>query len=295
MCNIAISRRATVRVAERGPGVAELASAPRDAIVEAALTRARMGPVDVQLCSDFPIGAGLGGSSAATVALGAALHALRNESPALDTLAEWSRAVEVDDLGIAGGRQDHYAATFGGALALTFGETTHVSRIALSPSARSTLERQCILLYTGESRISSTTITAVLDGYTQRERHVLDALDTMCALARQMADALRSGDVPHLAQLVDEHWHAQRTLHDGISTPRIDTIERVARAAGATGLKALGASGGGCIMAFAGDAHVDAVAQAIAPYGERLAWCIDDIGVEVADLSTLDPHHASTG
>jgi D-glycero-alpha-D-manno-heptose-7-phosphate kinase len=295
VCNIAISRRATVRVAERTADWVEGDSSPRDAIVDAALRRAKLGAVDVELSSDFPIGAGLGGSSAATVALGAALHALRNESPALDTLAEWSRTVEVDDMRIAGGRQDHYAATFGGALALTFGEATQVSRIALSPSARSTLERQCILLYTGESRISSTTITAVLDGYTRRERHILDALATMCTLARQMADALRAGDVPHLAQLVDEHWHAQRTLHDGISTPRIDTIERVARAAGATGLKALGASGGGCIIAFADDAHVDAVARAIEPYGERLPWCIDDIGVEVADLSTLDPHHASTG
>ena len=295
MCNIAISRRATVRVAERAPGDVATPSPPRDAIVEAALARAAVGPVDIFLTSDFPVGAGLGGSSAATVALGAALHALRNESPALDTLAEWSRAVEVDDMGIAGGRQDHYAATFGGALALTFGETTHTSRITLSASTRSALERQCILLYTGESRISGATITAVLDRYKQRERGVTSALETMCLLARQMADALRTGDVAHLAQLVDEHWHAQRSLHEGISTPRIDTIELVARAAGATGLKALGASGGGCVIVFASDAHVDAVARAIEPHGERLAWCIDDIGVEVADLSTLDPHHASTG
>jgi len=295
VCNIAISRRATARVVERDRDTLATASADRGPVIEAALARASVGLVDVSITSDFPIGAGLGGSSAAIVALGAALHALRNESPALATLAEWSRAVEVDDMGVAGGRQDHYAAAFGGALALTFGDATQVSRIPLDAATRTALERRCIVAYTGESRISGTTITAVLDAYKHGEQRVTTALATMCALARQMADALRSGEVAYLAQLVDEHWRAQRTLHAGISTPRIDTIERAARAAGATGYKALGASGGGCIMAFADDANVDAVAQAIAPYAERLSWSIDDIGVEVADLSTLDPQHVSTG
>ena len=90
--------------------------------------------LDVSLTSDFPVGAGLGGSSAAGVALAAALHrAHGNSTPRPAMLAEWSRAVEVEELGIAGGRQDHYAAAYGGALGLHIRRADHGRAIGRSP------------------------------------------------------------------------------------------------------------------------------------------------------------------
>ena len=80
----------------------------------------------------------------------------------------------------------------------------------------------------------------------------------MKALARAMADELSDQDLDELGELVWEHWQHQRSLHPSIPTPLIDSILERARAAGARGGKALGASGGGCVLVIAGDDNVDA-------------------------------------
>lgn len=214
--------------------------------------------------------------------MAAALHATQNVPFTPATLAEWSRAVEVDELKIAGGRQDHYAAAFGGALALTFDGETRVECIAVPANVQRALERRCLLVYTGESRISATTITAVLDAYRDRVPRVVAALARMKSLAVEMAQSLRTGDIDALSSLVNEHWGEQRSLHPAITTARIDAIEDVARRAGADGLKALGASGGGCVIIFAPDDRVEAVTRAVAPMAALLSWRVDEAGVDVA-------------
>ena len=141
------------------------------------------------------------------------------------------------------------------------------------------LEARLVVIYTGESRISADTITAVLDAYRTRVPAVIRALDRMAALARLMAESLHAGNVSELAELVDEHWAHQKSLHPRITTPRIDAIEQAVRAAGATGFKALGASGGGCVLAMAPVGHADAVRRAAAPLGEILSWRVATRGV----------------
>lgn len=284
VCNLAIERRARVTL-QSG-----LAEANRLPLVAAALRRA--GEVGrVTLASDFPIGAGLGGSSAAGVALAAAIAAAQGQRPDRAWLAEWSRALEVEELGIAGGRQDHYAAAFGGALGLTFGDRTSgdyvsVEQIPLSAPAHAALEARITLVYTGESRMSGDTITAVLDAYRSRSPHVVEALDRMAVLARGMRSALHAADVTTLAALVDEHWIHQRALHPRISTERIDALEQAARAVGAQGLKALGASGGGCVMIVSAADDVARVVEAVSPFGDVLPWRIAARGVEVSPISS---------
>ena len=284
VCNLAIERRATVTlVAADEPGP------PADALVAAALRRAGLSGVRVELSSDFPVGAGLGGSSAAGVALQAAIAAWRGERWQPTDLAEWSRATEVDELGIAGGFQDHYAAAYGGALGLALGRTRHAERLPLTAAATAALEARCCVIYTGESRISADTITAVLDAYRDRVPRVVQALDRMRALARGMAESLLTGNVSELAELVSEHWIHQQSLHPGITTARITQLEAAVRAAGATGFKALGASGGGCVLAIAPVGKMDAVRRAAAPLGEVLEWRVARRGV-VVSASDVDGH-----
>ena len=184
---------------------------------------------------------------------------------------------------MAGGFQDHYAAAFGGALALAFGRETHVRQLAIPATAVASLETQLLLLYTGESRISGATITAVLDAYKRRSAPVLFALQRMKELAVDMAGALELGDINTLGALVGEHWTHQRALHPKITTDRIDAIADVAYAAGATGLKALGASGGGCVIVFAPENSADRIANAVAPFAKLLPWRIAHSGVRVRD------------
>jgi D-glycero-alpha-D-manno-heptose-7-phosphate kinase len=272
VCNVALARYATVRVqAGSADGQAlDTRRATDTALAEAAVRRAHISGITVEVTSDFPLGAGLGGSSAAGVAVTGALAAWRGATLDRATIAEQSRAIEVEDLGVPGGRQDHYAAAYGGALALTFGEGTQVRRIPLTPSVRSSLERRCIVAYTGQSRISGDTITAVLGAYRARDRRVLQALGRMKALARAMADELWAHDIDELGALVGEHWRHQRSLHPSIPTPLIDAILDRATAAGARGGKALGASGGGCVLVIAGEDNVHEVTAAVTELAPHL-------------------------
>ena len=289
VCNIAIARYATVLLSRTASGGSSVsADRPRDRpLVEAAVRRAGVSGVDVALYNDFPVGAGLGGSSAAGVALADALSRAGGVSLNPATLAERSRATEVEELGVAGGRQDHYASAFGGALGLRFSSHgTDVERIPLSRQLVEELERRCVVVYTGESRISGDTITAVTSSYERRDPKVLFALQRIRELAEAMARALADGDIDSVAAHVREHWIHQRSLHRAIPTPRIDAIIERGLAAGALGGKALGASGGGCVLIIARTGLEEQVAAAVSVLGPLLPFSIAERGVETSSTST---------
>ena len=283
VCNVALARYATVRIrptSRQAESTVDTRRAADTALAEAAVRRSGVHGITVEITSDFPLGAGLGGSSAAGVAVNGALAMWQGLPLDRAALAEQSRAIEVEDLGVPGGRQDHYAAAYGGALALTFSEETRVRRLALAPACKASLERRCVVVYTGQSRISGDTITAVLGAYRARDRHVLHALGRMKALARAMADELCEQDIDELGDLVWEHWQHQRSLHPSIPTPLIDAILERAREAGARGGKALGASGGGCVLIIAGDDNVDRVTSTVTELAPHIVPVeIDEIGL----------------
>ena len=275
VCNVAIQLHAIATVrAVADQDASQTADDPGSAdnrLAVAATRRAAMPDVQVTVETEYPLGAGLGGSSAAGVAVLGALAAWRGEEITPSCLAEDSRRLEVEDLGIAGGRQDHYAAAMGGALGLWFGagEVT-ARRIALPDELVEALNARCIVAYTGQSRISSNTITAVMDAYRAREPRVLGALDQLRDLAARMVTALEGADVDALGHLVGEHWIHQRALHPAIPTPLIDTVIADATAAGALGGKALGASGGGCVLAIAASGLEEEVRRAMARHAQLL-------------------------
>ncbi len=283
VCNVAITCHAvaTARSSEtyRGHGAGTRPSP----LIAAALRRTGASGVALQVESHFPVGAGLGGSSAASAAAFAALACWQGRPVDRRAIAEAGRRVEVEEMGIAGGRQDHYAATFGGMLGLTFTDTVAVRRLAVTPGTASEFVRRGLLVYTGESRISGDTIRAVLDAYRGGDRRTHDALAAMKMLARDMTVALESGDLDLLGALVGEHWLHQRSLHPAIPTPRIDEIVFRAQGAGAVGWKATGASGGGCVFILAGANNVEAVRAAVAPLGQIIPFALDADGLTVSD------------
>jgi D-glycero-alpha-D-manno-heptose-7-phosphate kinase len=272
VCNVAITRYATATVT---PGIDDHAVP----LVSVALQRAGLTDTHVDLQSDFPVGAGLGGSSAAGVTLAGALAAWRGEVLSRVDLAERSCATERSDLGIAGGSQDHYAAAFGGALALRFRrDAIDVDQIALGSTLRANLARRCQLFFTGESRISAQQIKVVVDALGRGDRRVLGLLAGMKACAVASADALRRGAVDDLGRIVGEHWALQRELHPNITTPTIDAIAERASAAGALGCKALGASGGGCVVVIAREEDEGELRAAIGDLATPLEYAIDTSG-----------------
>lgn len=288
VCNVAITRYATATLSAGDALDTAPTASDTPPLVAAALRRAGSPRVLVRLAADYPVGAGLGGSSAAGVALAGALAAWNGEDVSRGDLAERSRSTEVEELGVAGGCQDHYAAAFGGALELRIGERTAASPIALDEATRTAIARRWLLVYTGESRISAATIAAVLDGYRARERRIVGALAHMKGLAQRMATALASGDLDDVAHLVAEHWVHQRALHPTITTARIDAIMDEAERAGSLGGKALGASGGGCVVLMCPEGGEARIREAVAPLGELL-----DFEVDIAGFSIVSPASVS--
>lgn len=282
VCNLAIERRATVTLRAKVESGGDDPNQPP--LLRAALQAARLDGVHATLESDFPIGAGLGGSSAAGVAFSAALAAWQGVATTPNQLAELSRAREVEQLGLAGGRQDHYAAAYGGALGLAFANAVTVSPIPLSEATMAAIESRCLVYYTGESRVSGDTITAVLDDYRRSVSSVVFALDRMASLARLMATSLEVGDLDALGALVGEHWVHQRTLHPSIPTARIDALISAALAAGALGGKPLGASGGGCVLVITPADREAPISEAIGTLGDPLSFRIATTGVTVETL-----------
>lgn len=261
----------------------EVARASDVGLLRAVTTRYPVRGARLTLTNDFPVGAGLGGSSAAGVATIAAAFKWRGESRGREEIAEASRDIEVTQLGIAGGRQDHYAAALGGALALRFGRHVTAQSIPMSPATVGELPRRCLVLYTGESRVSANTITAVLGAYRAGNRAVTAALGRMRELAEEMSAALTRADFDALGELVDEHWRHQRTLDPAIPTPLIDDVIAKATRAGATGCKALGASGGGCVLVIAPVDRAENVRRAIAPLGTPIDFAVDTLGVQLCE------------
>lgn len=281
VCNVAITRYATARVNDASNTRGAVATDTDAPIIRAAIARSGVNSVEVRVQNDFPVAAGLGGSSAASAATLGALSEWRGTRWQLAVIAEEGRRIEVEELGIAGGRQDHYAATHGGALALTFTNTVGVRRIPLSAKTRQELLSRSILIYTGQSRVSGDTITAVLDAYESGETRVVRALARMRELAQQMAASLERADIDAVGESVNEHWEHQRNLHPSIPTPRIDEIVARARQAGALGTKAMGASGGGCVLIVARQDRADRIRDAVMPFGEILEFDVDVDGLTI--------------
>jgi D-glycero-alpha-D-manno-heptose-7-phosphate kinase len=276
VCNVAITRYAVATLSAATDARTSSANAADAPLVRAVLKRAGINGLRVSIENDFPIGAGLGGSSAASAALLGGLAEWRGESWQPTTIAEEGRRIEVEELGVAGGRQDHYAATHGGALALTFTTRVAVRRIPLSAQLHNDLTSRTFLAYTGESRISGDTITAVLGAYEAGESRVVNALRRMRELAKDMATALERSDLDAVGELVKEHWVHQRSLHPSIPTPRIDEIVSRALNAGALGAKAMGASGGGCVLVIARSNNVEQIRDAVKPLGQILDFGVDE-------------------
>lgn len=284
VCNIAISRYATVHFEPTSGDEPELVvQREGDRSLLAAVTRKYgIQGARISLTNDFPVAAGLGGSSAAGVAAIAASLQWLGQTASKAEIAEASRELEVKEMGIAGGRQDHYASAFGGALGLHFRKWVGVEPIPLSRETIDEIPRRCIVVYTGESRISGMTITAVMGAYRDNSTAVRGALMHMRELARESAVALGAGDLDRLGHLVGEQWKHQRSLDPAIPTPLIDRMIETAMTRGAIGCKALGASGGGCVLLIAASGREEDVRAAVRDMGTEIRYAVDTVGVSPA-------------
>ncbi len=260
-----IPARVTVRAAPAG------GTAPPDPFIRAACRRFGLNQVRVELTTAAPVGSGLGGSGAVGVALVGALAAYAEQPLSRRDMAELAHRIEVEDLGVIGGKQDQYAAAYGGFSALTFaGDSVTLEPLALGTALVAELEARSVVVYTGQSRVSGNVHAHVQAAYRDRVPDTLKALATIRRVARDFCEALGRGQLDALGELLNANWEAQKRLHASTTNETVDAFFRIAQANGALGGKALGAGGGGCLYFLARASEAGQLREALQEQGAQI-------------------------
>jgi D-glycero-alpha-D-manno-heptose-7-phosphate kinase len=235
------------------------------------------------LHSDAPPGSGLGTSSTMCVALvGAFQHYLREPWTSYE-VAELAYRIEREELGLKGGRQDQYAAAFGGFNFMEFtGTKTIVNPLRIDPAVVNELAYRLLLCYTGTGHYSNDIIERQQRSYAEKRIDTVTALTATKQLAIDMKNELLRGNLDEMGRLLDEGWQHKKQFTEGISNEQIDTFYTRAREAGAIGGKLLGAGGGGYILLFCDFARRAKVAKAVQAAGGR----VTDFALETEGLQT---------
>ena len=206
------------------------------------------GGVEITTLSDIPSsgGSGLGSSSAVTVGLLQALFTYQGRQLTAEELADRACAIEIDRCRKPIGKQDQYAAAYGGVCDIRFGpgDGVVVDQLALTPQVRRKVQEELLLFFTGVTRSAN----SILSEQTANIADRLPQLHQLRDLAGEAANGLRDGDVDALGAAMNKSWAAKRELASGVSTSQIDEAVEAAISAGATGAKVTGAGGGGFLL-----------------------------------------------
>jgi len=205
--------------------------------------------VEIHHDGDLPARSGMGSSSAFTVGILHALHALKSKMPSKDQLAREALHVEQDRLQENVGSQDQILAAYGGFNQIMFstnGEFS-VKPIILPAKRMRELTSHLMLFYTGIKRTASDIASSFVHNLSEKEKH----LKTMRSLVDEAVALLSSStDIREFGRLMDQNWKLKRSLSAKISNPMVEQCYDRALSAGALGGKLTGAGGGGFLLLF---------------------------------------------
>lgn len=223
------------------------------------------GGIEITSIADIPSrGSGLGSSSSFTVGLLHALHAFSGRYASADQLAKEACAIEIERCGEPIGKQDQYAAAFGGLSFIQFhsDDSVSVDPIVCKRDTREQLERNILVFYTGISRSASEILRnqAAAVGAAEAKR---DMLRKMVKLAFDLRTELQKNNLDAFGEIIHENWELKRSLTSQISSPEIDRWYDIARKHGAIGGKLLGAGSGGFLMFYAPQERHEAIARGL--------------------------------
>ncbi len=228
--------------------------------------------LDIDIASDAPPGSGLGGSSALVTAVVAALAALGGIRMTRDEVARTAYAIEREDLRIAGGWQDQYAAAYGGFNLIEFSaEGVRVTPVRCDPERLEALRARLLLCYTGGVRTDLGLIDAQIRLYQEGREDTIVGMKHLHEMAYELRDVVESGDLDDLGPLLHEAYLNKRLMNPYITegTP-IEGLLAVAREAGADGGKICGAGGGGYLLLACRPERRAEVASALEAHGGRV-------------------------
>ncbi len=218
---------------------------------------------------DAPPGSGLGTSSTLVVAiLGAFAEWLKLPLGEYD-LAQLAYDIERVDLGMAGGKQDQYAATFGGVNFMEFSANNKVivNPLRIKDIYLNELAHNLVLYYTQTSRYSSTIIETQAINVINKNQRSIEAMHQLKDQAVMMKEALLKGELDSIGEILDFGWRNKKRMAEGITNPLIDDIYDTVRKAGASGGKISGAGGGGFMIFYCPGETRNSVIHALKKFG----------------------------
>lgn len=201
---------------------------------------------------DAPAGSGLGTSSTLTVAiLGAFAEWLKLPYGEYD-MAHIAYEIERLELNMAGGKQDQYAATFGGVNFMEFygDDKVIVNPLRIKSAHLSELENNLLLYFTATSRLSSVIIEAQSKNVVEQNQDSIEAMHYLKEQSKMMKEALLKGNIDEIGPILDFGFKHKKQMAKGISNSMLDEIYDAALKSGATGGKITGAGGGGFMMFY---------------------------------------------
>jgi D-glycero-alpha-D-manno-heptose-7-phosphate kinase len=252
--------------------------------------------MEIASFADVPAGSGLGSSSSFTVGLLHALHEYCGEPAVAEELARSACEVELGRLRQPIGKQDQYAAAYGGLNFIRFrsDETVDLEALVLAPADEREFSRRLLMFYLGQERQAS-------DILEEQARNMADEarfarVREMVRLAEKFRDALQRGQFAACGELMNEGWMLKRDLAGGISNDLVETTYARAMAAGAAGGKVLGAGGGGFLLLYCEPARQQQLRAELSglrempfrfsPHGSRVIYSdqiFDERGVPVME------------
>ncbi|MBE3122258.1 MAG: GHMP kinase [Thermoplasmata archaeon] len=206
-------------------------------------------------------GSGLGASSSIVVGTLHALHAFKGEHVSAETLAQESCRIEIDILGHPIGKQDQYAAAYGGFNYIQFNadESVIVNPIIFKKEIKEKLKENLLMFYMGKQITSGDILTEQI----KKTEDKLHIYDKMVEQVRELQEALRNNDLTRFGEILHQGWMYKQQLASKISNPIINSYYEKARKAGAIGGKILGSGGGGFLLFYCEKEKQDFVRKAL--------------------------------
>jgi D-glycero-alpha-D-manno-heptose-7-phosphate kinase len=239
--------------------------------------------LEIVTIGDVPAGTGMGSSSTLAVGLLHALHAYKGTLINRHRMAEEACKIEIDILKKPIGRQDQYAAAFGGVNYIRFNpdHSVDVEPVPVKAQTLEEIEKHVLVLYTNQSRDAD----GILKQQSQGTRDKMSILKSMRDLAWEMSKSVSGqADLKEFARLLHEGWILKRSLGFGITDERVDKWYAAARNAGAMGGKLLGAGGGGFLLLFAPPDCHEQIRTAL-DHPRELEFGIDRLGSRIIFVS----------
>lgn len=242
--------------------------------------------VEIASMADIPAGTGLGSSSSFTVALLHLLHTYRGEYVSKYKLAKDACEIEIEKLGEPIGKQDQFAAAFGGLKYYEFQPSgfVDVEPVVMKPESYRKLEKNILMFYIGGTHSASEIL--VEQGRNISPTGATDKIEAqkqMCIMARELKGRLQENDVDAMGELLHKNWELKKTLANGISNPLIDATYSRALDAGATGGKLLGAGGAGFMIFYVPEGKQAEVREALAGLRE-MDFEMDNSGASIVHV-----------